>query len=57
MDIQLDKFLWTGGRDVDMVEPKKINVFSEVRHRFPRLCSDLNETDFRSLARTVAFRA
>lgn len=57
MDIELHKVLQTGGREVDMVEPQEINVFSEVRYHFPRLCLHLNESDFRSLAKTVAFRA
>jgi len=55
MDLELDRVLQTAGRDGDMLEPWEITVFSEVRHHFLRLCLHLKETDFRLLARTVAF--
>lgn len=55
MDTEPDRVLQTAGRDGDMEEPQEITLFTEVRNHFLRLCLHLKETDFRLLAKTVAF--
>lgn len=55
MDVEVDRVLKTAGRGGDRVKSQEITVFSEVRHHFLRLCLHIQESDFRYLARTVAF--